>query len=664
MPLLVWFLCLPWVLSAADKCETKQSLHKVSSALDTLQCYNNYKSRFHCTWKEEPERHSGKRLQLRFHRSGPSEECQDHSSDVNGTRECQYKTDVFSPYTTYTAFFDDPLKRCSSIQPRRRDLSLLLRALTPVDLTTSSTEEGGRLITWSSPYPQSSALNDEITYQVNYRPHGRDDWTAEELKKTQKELDQKKLIPGHKYEAKVRARVRPWNWSHWSPIVSWHTPLDPEQAPRVDCVLRGKQKAECSWEQSIELGHFISYQLLCRPNHTDRPEKCCEDLVVTREDTVKFSCLLPLTQFSSSTLLELVPTLNIKTFSANDHIQPDPPTQVHVKENGQNWVVKWTPAKMSDVKLAHEVRYYSQQDEEDAESWTLPPSDSTANVLGSSLRPSRRYWVKVRSLVMSPFKGTPSNWSPPVEWTSQAATLPNWCYAFVVVPMAAVFIITLYIIPACKRRYVLWDESVPSPDKSKVILDIQAIKNPELLLSQETYLCKVMDIDSVSTRSTIMSLLPKQKLDILNEETEDEGIWSCDNLAVSLLEKSSLSFSGPYIFCPSVDSKPMEEDSSEQTEVSCTDMGCPVVVMTAQSEEGYVRLPSPNVSVSAQCLLSHCSTDEQNNSKTEDTEEDQYCPSKDYTSEAFWPQGGTTQGSGYCQLPTDFTQAQPIQEMS
>lgn len=653
--LLVWLLWFPWVPSEAD-CKFNQSPLKVSSVLDSLQCYNDYKFYFHCTWNESLERHVNGRLQLWFQRGTVSGPCRDRPSDVEGTRVCRYETGIFSPGTYYTAYFKEHPDLCPSVQPSRQDVSLLLRSLSPNDLTPHTSKDRGTLITWSSPYPQSPALNNDITYQVNYRRRGHDDWTDEQLSDTQKKLDPDKLIPGQDYEAKVRARVSLGPWSHWSPTVSWHTPPDPERPPRVDCVLWGEREARCTWEQSTDLGHFI----VCRRNHTATSQDCCKDPAMgpgPTEDTVTFSCVLPLTQASTSPLsVELLPTRTSKTFKAMEHIRPYPPKQVKVTEKGTNWEVKWTPPEIKDSSLTYEVRYYSQPDEKDAE--TFPVKATSYNIPGASLIPARKYFVKVRSLVVAPYKGTPSDWSYPVDWTPPEVTWPYWIYALGLL-VFAVFI-TFVIVLLCKKRILVWSESIPSPYKSKVILDIQVMKNLSVMVSEETYLCKVMDMDTVSTCSAVVSLWPKKALDDQAEEAEDEGVWSCDHLPESPLDRSSMSFSGPYILCPSVDSKPSEEDISEHSGASCSHEGCPSPAWTSQSEEGYVRLPSSTASTSEQRLTSqnHCSSEEEDDSSTEESTQELRLI-QGYISEALWPQGGALQGSGYCQLPPGFTQTQP-----
>lgn len=294
--MLLWFLCLLWVLSVADKCGFNHSTLNVSSAMDSLKCLNNYLSYFECTWREEPGHDSSRRLQLLFYRRGKTFECKDQPSAVEGTRACRCQINVFSTATTYKVFFD-PLKLCSSIRPVRHDLSLLLRTSPPVALTTSN------------PYPQSSALNKDMAYQVDSRSPGLEDRTVEEHQKTLAEV---KWTTGHN-EARTRKTY------------NYRPPgrTDPVQVPRVDCVQReaqGQQEIRCSWEQSMELSHFITYQLLCHSNHTATPQKCCQDLKVRTghlKHTVKFSCHIEHT--SSSVFLELVPTHTAKKLKAAEN---------------------------------------------------------------------------------------------------------------------------------------------------------------------------------------------------------------------------------------------------------------------------------------------------------------------------------------------------------
>ncbi|KAJ0000776.1 hypothetical protein NQD34_005796 [Periophthalmus magnuspinnatus] len=356
-------------------------------------------------------------------------------------------------------------------------------------------------------------------------------------------------------------------------------------------------------------------------------------------------------------------------------------------EKGNNWIVDWTPPKMSFKDLDHELCYFSLEKEgleqkcsdspqlnhisEDLGILHIPQGSSSGTILGRSVRPSHRYRVKVRTHVLRPYEGMPSDWSAPVDWTSHAAVWPvsYWIYIFVAVLVTKVFLV-LFIVPACRRKAVLWVESVPSPSKSKVILDIQTVINHKVKL-YESYHSKALDMDSVSTCSSYVSFRSNKNPDPSQaeqtqraeededteeeeEEAVDEGVWSCENIPVSPLSKGSMTFTGPYILCQSVKPNP-EEHIPDQTELSCPDVGRPAAVRTVSLEEGYVRLPSHTLHRSVQDLLSQTRDIEERSIYS--TEETQLCLSGD--SKTLWPQGGAIQGSGYCQLPPDFTCAQP-----
>lgn len=53
-----------------------------------------------------------------------------------------------------------------------------VRAKPPVKLSFDNASDGGWRLTWSSPYPSSSSLNKNITYEISYRKDGESDWTV------------------------------------------------------------------------------------------------------------------------------------------------------------------------------------------------------------------------------------------------------------------------------------------------------------------------------------------------------------------------------------------------------------------------------------------------------------------------------------------------------
>lgn len=129
--------------------------------------------------------------------------------------QCRYKTRAFSIGIKHTVYF---LKKttetlCSSVSQRPLDLSqhceftghlsiravaftvafiitlqschhatcslcCTVRARPPVNLSTHGAGDGGRRLSWSSPYPSSSSLNKNITYQLSHRTDTQDNWTV------------------------------------------------------------------------------------------------------------------------------------------------------------------------------------------------------------------------------------------------------------------------------------------------------------------------------------------------------------------------------------------------------------------------------------------------------------------------------------------------------
>uniref|UniRef100_A0A4W6D309 Fibronectin type-III domain-containing protein n=1 Tax=Lates calcarifer TaxID=8187 RepID=A0A4W6D309_LATCA len=663
-------------------------LYPVSSLLESLQCHNDYMSQVHCKWRK----HRDTPLQLWSTFSSNRVLCVPYNppkQDEHGTVHCKYDARAFSIGIKHTVFFlkNKSLTVCSSVQNKPLDLSQLLRARIPVDLSTHDAGDGGRRLSWSSPYPSSSSLNKNLTYQLSYRTVKQDNWTTKEVTNTSVNLEKQLLHPGHRYEARVRARASVGQWSDWSPVVTWKTEEDTGQSPSLHCVLDGEKEVMCSWEVSRELSHFITYQLDCRHSQTALSESCCMNPTVSRDPSgmvLKYSCSLIVAD-PAHLLLKLQPKQNAKTFRVHQHIRPNPPQQVRVKEKDLDWIVEWTaPNKSSKISLYYEVCYYRTQDQGCS---TLLNSSELFMSL-PALVPSQHYQVKVRSLVIPgkgiKYEGIPSEWTDPVDWTSHAATwsLTTLIYVLISVFVATVFFTLYCTIPACKRKVVLWVDSVPSPGKSKILSEIQSAASWTFIQSEDASICEVQHFDTISTCSSHASLWPITDADENHLEL-DEGFWNTDNFPiptekVNSSDTSSMSFSGPYIFCQTSqpNCKPVDVkcDEKENKNKTLSD-GSPPPVNFALFGEGYVCLPNSTISRSTQDLVSH-SDASTNTHRHNSLEQDQQCsdsmlhPDKTdfqpihseatsmdqpppYTSSPFtpWPQGGTMHASGYCHLP-------------
>ncbi|KAM9346040.1 cytokine receptor common subunit beta [Symphorus nematophorus] len=697
---LLWFMLwstLPPLahFSNPDRCTVRESssLQNESPLLKSLQCYNDYKSFVHCEWREN----RNSTLQLCFKTGDNSKQCCPSSvpgqnASEHRTVQCRYETPAFAIGIKHTVFFFNKKTEtlCTSASHRTLHPSQHLRAHPPVGLSTHAVGDGGWQLSWSSPYPSSSSLNKNIKYQLSYRTHGQDNCTIEDVTNTSIKLEKQLLLPGRRYEARVRAQASVGQWSHWGPVVTWQTAEDAGQSPSLHCVLDGEKEVMCSWEVSRELANSITYQLAYPHNQTVLSERCFVNQISDLSGTVlKYSCSLTVPD-PAHLLLELLPIRNAKVFESSQHIRPDPPQKVEVREKGSNWKVNWEkPDKAFRPELYYQLCYYRTQ-EQGCSIMNISGS-TTQTILGASLAPSQKYWVKVRSLVVSEdssYRGIPSEWSKPVSWISHEATwsVTTLIYISISVVVAAVFLTLYCTIPACQRKVILWVDSVPSPEKSKILTEI---KYDYILCNHDVSFlsslppagpsCKVRTRPRAS--SSVASLWPiedieKKRLD------QREGCWKCDN-QLSLTEEvnssdtSFVSFTGPYILCQtsgpdhnSVDVKCEEKEK----EAPSDDSVLPSTMNFSLYGDGYVCLPSRSVSRSTQDLVSH--SDANTSTHTHNiAEQDQHqpdttpCPDKtdvqpdlstptnshqppDYTSEHFtpWPQGGIM-ASGYCHLP-------------
>lgn len=684
----------PALLSGSDHCGVHESSssrsHSVSPSLESLRCYNDYESHVDCSWR----RHRNTTLELWFNTAEGRKLCEPYNATAENDH-CRYKTEFFSIGKTHTVFFLKNKTRsvCSSVPRKSQDLFQQLRARPPVNLSTHHAGDGGRRLRWSSPYPASSSLDKNLTYQLSYRTQSQDNWTTEDVANTSVTLERRLLLPGCRYEARVRARASVGQWSDWSPVVTWQTKEDFGQPPTLHCVLDGEREVTCSWEVSRELAHFITYQLACRHNQTAPSERCCVNATVRSGlggMRLRYSCSLTVAD-PEHLQLDLLPAHNAKTFKAREHIRPRPPQQVDVSAKDNNWIVDWRePTTDSVFQLSYQVCYYRTHSQESPVLLNISAGSMSVTILGKSLAPSQGYQVKVRSLVapgdsMS-YKGIPSEWTDPVDWTSNEATWSSTTLIYILISVVVtVVFLTLYCtISDCHRKIILWVDSVPSPAKSKILSDIKSATSRTLMQSEKTSICKVQHLCNISPCSSDAALWSTK-----NAEKkcvgQDEGCWSCDNLSspdhkVNSSNKSSVSFSGPYILCQSSESTPVKPVSVKS---DVRDKEIPPDVSASPSPErftllgeGYVCLPSRSISRSTQELVSHSSEN------TNPQEDQQQCPESkqwlgrpdvppdlgeptsgdqppDYTPEHFtsWPHGGTIQASGYCHLPARFITA-------
>uniref|UniRef100_A0A3B3VU53 Cytokine receptor common subunit beta-like n=1 Tax=Poecilia latipinna TaxID=48699 RepID=A0A3B3VU53_9TELE len=653
----------PALLSGPDRCGVHDS--SMSPWLQSLQCHNDYKTHVDCKWKAP----TNTTLQVWL------KENNDEKTTKDGVVQCRYKTSTLGIGINHAVFFmnNQTTSLCSSSKHSSLDLVQHLRARPPGGLTASEESEGSYRLRWSSPYPPSSSLNQNLSYQLSFRTQGEDGWTTEAVADTSARLERQKLLPGRRYEARVRARAGVGRWSKWSPVASWKTGDDLGQVPSLDCVLDGEKEVTCSWEVSRELAYLVTYQLKCQRDPTAQFEDCCVNPAVSsdpRGTEVRYSC--PLTDVDPERLqLKLQPAHNAKTFQSHKHIRPNSPVQVKVRENNGVWVVEWSPPAEAATKLLYQVRYHQASDQGSSVQLDIPEGSTWVNILGTSLVPLQDYEVEVRSLVApgagSKYEGIPSEWSEPANWTSNKAawSVSKLIYFFCGVIAVALFLTLYHTVPVCRKEVVMWVDSVPSPGKSKILSEIK-VRLDYFLKAADDIMCLFPRCSSSE------ALLWPNKSTETTRADQSRSCWNCDNLPSPLdnvhgSDTSSMSFSGPYIFCQAQQKEVSETKSYEA--VPLFPAPCPL------RDKDYVCLPNRTLSRSTEDLTSHSSSGPkwydspeqdqqhlnatlrpvQSDSRSGSAEPATRNQPSDYTGGPFpsWPQEGAN--SGYCQLPAAFT---------
>ncbi|XP_077475648.1 cytokine receptor common subunit beta [Stigmatopora argus] len=671
MPLLwvlLWLMFPPLAfLSNPDGCTFHDAFRSHDALMESLQCHNDYESYVYCKWREGP--HIRAPLQLWFHTERSRERCEPFGTEIlqaDGyrTAQCRYETPSFSIGVEHTVYFVKEDKFCSSAPHKPLELSHYVRARTPMDLSQYDIGDEHLGIKWSSPYPTSS-LNQNLLYQLCYKAEKQDTWTIRNLTSTDVKLETNHLFPGQRYEARVRVWAGVGHWSDWSPAVTWRTKEISGQPPSLDCVLDGENKVMCSWEVSSELDHIITYQLVCQHNYSAPSEHCCTNPTVTFDPNrllMQYGCLLTVTK-PAHLLLLLKPARKAKTFRAHEHIRPRPPHQLTVSERGNYWAVEWAkPSTTSKIRVYYQARYYRMEEKESFLLLNVSEGSTFMYIPSSSLSPLQQYQVQVRSVVIpgegSLYEGSPSEWTEPVDWTSNAARwyITPIVYSCISVIALVGFVILYRTISVCKRKVILWVETVPSPGKSKILSNIKSSTSQTLMENENTCICKVLQLHSLSTCSSPWPTEGAENKDL----EQDRQDYKSNSLPLPAEKVNGchlpVHFSGRYILCQSLDTKSVHEDTKD-SEVTPSDAPSSAVLTTTGT--GYVCLPRVKVSASTSDLVSQwdakANTQKRernhqcgNNAAWSDKMPDSNDPPPAYGSDNSWP---TTKPSGYCFLP-------------
>ncbi|XP_023672290.1 cytokine receptor common subunit beta-like [Paramormyrops kingsleyae] len=599
---LVWMLCIaaPPILALTPtsmSCKLNASSQHVSSLVDWVQCYNDYSSHIRCTWPESTEEHQLENLSL-YHSDAEGRElpCVAYSppEGPHTERWCRYNTTLFVKSIQHGFFFKTPLPPQVS---KTMNLSQHVKVRSPPALFQQALHNGSRLLSWHTPLPSGSPLYPTLRYEVSYRRPGHD-WMVLDVSQTNTTISKEWLVPDSEYEARVRARAGAGLWSDWSPPVQWQTEeaLGPEGPSNLQCLSDGDVTVSCSWELKRESAQSVTYYLSYRTSRSTQPQRCCETVLVTsdsRNPVLQFSCSFSL-PVDEELWVELTPAHITKQFHSHSYIYPFPPSPVHLRKDGKDWLLTWTIPKYNDkIKLSHELHYWDSETT-DHKYLNFSVGIHSYHINGATLRPATRYRAQVRAVPAAYFTGRPSEWTEPVEWVIPPGSWswPMIVYIFVAGLVTIVFIGLYVSLPVFRRRVISWNVSLPSPIKSKVLEGI--LKRSQSTCPRAPHreverarICSVQVLDNVTPPS--YSDADRYSFSSLHSESEEK----------SQQENSSVSFNGPYLLCPTM-SKSLGSLGNAGAQPGTEDplswsvsLGSQLALSLRELATGYIRIPSP-----------------------------------------------------------------------
>ncbi|XP_025316742.1 cytokine receptor common subunit beta [Canis lupus familiaris] len=457
---------------------------QVTTPLQTLSCYNDYRSHITCRWASTREAQQLINLTLyrRLNEDPPKPVSCDLSNDMAllshpcpgcVPRRCviPYEIFVIADKDYFSFRPDRPLGTQLTIT-----LTQHVQAPAPKDLLIDTT--GDRfLLTWSVALPDSQGhWLSNLEFEVAYK-RLQDSWeeaSTLHLNSSRAVLGPEHLVPSSTYVARVRTHLasnsglsgRP---SQWSPEVRWHSQTgDKAQPQNVQCFFDGAAVLSCSWEVWSEVTSSVSFTLFYKPSPSAGEEECSP---VLKEELpslfVLHRCQIPVPnpRNHSQYTVSVRPKVEEKFIKSSENIQMARPT-LNVTKNRDGYTLHWMAKEMFYKHIGHtfQVQY-----KKDTVSWEKSVMEKLENAHSMSLpplEPSTRYQARVRVKPTRGYDGVWSEWSEEHFWDTDWV-LPMWVLVLILV------IATLALFPALRfcgmygyRLNRKWEEKIPNPSKS------------------------------------------------------------------------------------------------------------------------------------------------------------------------------------------------------
>ncbi|NXA78603.1 IL3RB protein, partial [Thryothorus ludovicianus] len=351
-----------------------------SIPMKSLKCYNDYKSRITCTWKEHPEAHDLVGMIL-YQRDNIEMENKDMFCKPQTENDSGETPDVYVHWACHksTDYFGIGVDDIYGFRPKKVlqaeldvDLFQNVQPLPPQNLSVSSMASGDFLLSWKAPDGSpglGSALDYELTYKREWEPW---EGAASLLlsSSTSCSLSREDLVPGSSYTARVRARPGQasgfsGHYSEWSTEVSWKTPGGDLQPRNLRCLLRGGDRLECSWEVREVITSSVLFGLFFRATPAAEEEECSpvHEKILPHSPYVVQSCEIPVNNSSSQRQYQV--SVRAKTeeklIEAYKNIQVLPPSNVSVTATeNQEYELRWIKHHLNygTITQRYQVQYW------------------------------------------------------------------------------------------------------------------------------------------------------------------------------------------------------------------------------------------------------------------------------------------------------------------
>ncbi|KAM4664351.1 cytokine receptor common subunit beta-like [Discoglossus pictus] len=588
--------------------------------LDSLQCYNDFRSYTNCTWTESGRSRLFVNMSLYLldkHQVQNLSEflmvpCQQTKTLSGIMWSCSYRIGSFfnGRKDIYTFIPDKDLKSQILINFTNKD-TMEKKETKPIIYVS----EEEYFLRWAE-VPDNLTTPEVSQCEVNYKQESKS-WEDSYPGLCQSSwgiISRDKLLPEVKYIA--RMRVKPWsndeNWSTWSteallPLRSKVHAAEEAKPQNLRCA-----NLTCMWETRLEVTDSVVFSLYYKQNQMDKELECepsCQEEVPS-VPYISCHCYIPAEGFNLQ-MVTVKPKQENKTIQPCSNIRVPPRhLKVEEKDQGESFLAKWDTEEINNVPWIYQVCYgidnsTSTQMPVDCEQ--IPkeqPDTQRLLVLHQDLTPSTRYYMKVRMRVNQHkpntcYSGVWSEWSNIQRWETKSVVDLRLLYLMIPVCFIILIICSVYATKILKRSTKQWEDRIPDPGKSTFIGDFLQKRShlnrqcPEYYMYEELIdICSPVSLEMVNKglsssernlddRST-PGMAPMDDNDshgifqmiVQDEDVEGPVVVSAYKLFTDVAHDlpnedlmdnqfQDISFNGPYITCPSDRYKMSSADHDE-----------------------------------------------------------------------------------------------------